>query len=137
MPHCECYYHIVWATKHRQPLIIPDIEPLIISTIKRKSQSLECPVYAINGIEDHIHVAVTIVPKVSVAEWVRQVKGLSTRETNAHFPDAETSFQWQTGYSVHTVGKKALPFVVGYIRKQKEHHKKNTIEPYLEYIEPV
>lgn len=136
MPHWECYYHIVWATKHRLPLISGDIESLIISTIRRKSQMLECPIYAINSVEDHIHIAVTVLPKLSVAEWVRQVKGLSAHEAKAYNPDAEIAFHWQTGYSVHTLGKKVLPFVVNYIQRQKEHHRSNTIEPYLEYIEP-
>lgn len=137
MPNWECYYHIVWATKYRQSLITPDLETLIFSTIKRKSKQLNCPTYAINGTEDHVHIAVTVLPKIAVAEWVRQVKGLSAHEVQDHFSHAETFFKWQKGYSVHTLGKKTLPFVTNYIQKQREHHANDTTEPYLEYIKRI
>lgn len=130
-----CYYHIIWATKHRTPLISNPIEEVIFATIRRKSQILECPLLAINGIADHIHVAVSITPKLAVAEWVRHAKGLSTREINASFQNLEMPFRWQEGYHVLTYGKKNLDFVLDYIANQKTHHSQNTLEPYLEQLD--
>jgi hypothetical protein len=39
---------------------------------------------------------------------------------------------WQTGYGVVSFGTKDLPWVVSYVRNQKEHHAKGTIVGRLE-----
>jgi putative transposase len=136
MPFRVCYYHLVWATKGRLACITPDIERIIISTIKRKSAAMRSPVYAINGTEDHIHVAVSIYTSLSVAEWAKNVKGVSSHEVNLNYPELEPRFHWQSGYSVHTFGAKVHPVVIGYIENQKLHHKNGTLENYLEECEP-
>lgn len=107
----------------------------MFNAIREKSNALGATIYEINGVVDHIHTAVSIPPRLAVADWVRQVKGFSTRQVNAFGPDAADRFAWQAGYSVLTFGKKALPFVCAYIVKQKEHHAHNTLDPYLERIE--
>ena len=129
-----CNYHVVWATKGREPMITPSIEGVIFESIRQKSIELKASILAVNGVEDHVHVAVQIPPKVSVSQWVRHVKGFSTREVNTMYPDLPISFRWQTGFGVLTFGSKQTPFVVGYIERQKAHHANNTIEPYLERI---
>lgn len=119
MPFHACYYHAVWATKHRAPLITPQIETLIFRVIMQKSRKLDSPIYAINGIQDHIHVAVSISPKIAVSEWVKQVKGIASFEVNKSYPDLETRFQWQVGYGILTFGTKRFPDVIAYVERQK------------------
>jgi len=135
VPFWVCYFHAVWSTKNRTPLITPEIETVIIDAVGHKSAKMECQIMAINCVEDHIHVAVSIPPKVAAAEWIAQAKGLSTHEFNAMYPDLDPNFQWQGGYGALTFGAKRLPFVVDYIQRQKEHHAQATIEPYLERID--
>ncbi|MCA9903018.1 MAG: IS200/IS605 family transposase [Anaerolineae bacterium] len=135
MPFVRCFYHVIWATKYRAPLITPDVERALLQTVREKSQMLGCPILAIEAVEDHIHVAVANVPRIAVAEWVRQVKGLSSRQINALFPDRELRFAWQESYGVLTFGAKNLEFVVEYVNRQKAHHAANTLEMYLEQTE--
>ncbi|MCC6612420.1 MAG: IS200/IS605 family transposase [Anaerolineae bacterium] len=135
MPFVRCFYHVIWATKYREPLITPEIERILRQAVDEKSAALGCPIHAIGVVEDHVHVAVTIVPRVSVAEWVRQVKGLSARHINALFPNLEPHFSWQESYGVLTYGAKNLRFVVGYVQNQKEHHAANSLQDYLEQTE--
>ncbi|MEO8392118.1 MAG: IS200/IS605 family transposase [Chloroflexota bacterium] len=131
----RCYYHIIWATKNRSLWITPQIERVIFATIREKASELETEILAINSVSDHIHAAVCIPPKLSVAEWVKQMKGTSTRDINRQFPDLETSFSWQQSYGVLTFGAKHSKFVVNYVESQKEHHANQTLEPYLEQID--
>ena len=128
----RCYYHFIWATKVREPVIDQKIEKVIFEIIRAKSSELDCHVLAINGTQDHIHVAVNIPPKVSVAEWAKAAKGVSAREINLSYPDRESRFSWQSGYGVLTFGAKHIDLVVGYIERQKEHHRMNTLIAYLE-----
>ncbi|RMF81554.1 MAG: IS200/IS605 family transposase [Chloroflexi bacterium] len=131
----RCYYHLVWATKNRAPLISPQIETVVIHAIKEKSVKLESPIIAINTVSDHIHVAVSIPPKLAVSEWARNVKGYSTHEVNAMFPDLPSPFYWQNGFAVLSFGLKTLGYVSDYVNRQKEHHANQTTEDYLEIID--
>jgi len=135
VPFWRCYYHVVWATHGRQPLMTPDVEQIIHETIIDKSLGLACHVIAMSGTADHIHVAVNIPPKLAVSTWVGRVKGASARNVNERCSDQMERFRWQSSYGVLTFGQKNLPFVVAYIQAQKQHHQQSTLVPYLERIE--
>lgn len=95
MAYWYCYYRVIWATQYRKPIITPYLEPLIYQWIKDKSEAIKSEVLAVNGVEDHIHVAVTIPPTLAATEWVRHVKGFSAHKVNGVFPDAADLFKWQ------------------------------------------
>ena len=135
MPYFHLYYHVVFATKGRAPLITPALEDVIYPTVLHKSKQLECFVHALNGIADHVHIAVTIPPKIAISDYVQQIKGVSSRKVNQHTPDADERFHWQKGFSVHSYGQKMLPTVVQYIEAQKQHHADDTVLRYLEHLE--
>ena len=65
MPFWKCYYHVVWTTKYREPLIMAAVETVLFEAIRMKSAELQSPILAINGAADHIHIAVCITPNVS------------------------------------------------------------------------
>ncbi len=130
----RCYYHFVWATKHRQPLITESLEKVIYGIVINKSGELKCHVFAVNGIADHIHIAVSIPPVLAAATWAKNIKGTTSYTVNLRLPETSERFQWQIGYSVLTFGAKHLGFVVHYIQNQKIHHAANQLEPYLEAI---
>ena len=135
MPVADCFFHVIWTTKYRDQLITPEIERRIFARIIRKSMALNSPVHAINGVADHIHVAVSISTSLSVADWVKNVKGVSSHEVNATFNDLPTQFRWQSGYSVRTFAASALPVICEYIARQKEHHREHTLIERLERVD--
>ncbi len=135
MPFWKCYYHIIWTTKHRRSIITSEIEAVLFPAIRSKSDELHSPILAVNGIEDHVHVAVCIRPSLSVSDWVGQIKGTSSRTVNRTFSDLDTKFQWQNDYGVLTFGAKNMQFVLSYIENQKAHHQSGALQPYLEQIE--
>jgi hypothetical protein len=49
------------------------------------------------------------------------------------FPDLRT-FGWQDGYGVFSVSKSKVPDVVDYIKRQREHHKKESFEEEYERL---
>ena len=133
MSYSVCLYHVIWATKNRQPLLTPPVEDVVLNAITHKSTEMDCPVHAVNGCLDHIYVAVSIRPRISVADWAGKVKGVSSRSVNEAFPDLE--FAWQSGYGVLTFGQKQMQFVRDYIHNQKEHHRQSTTFDALERSE--
>jgi REP element-mobilizing transposase RayT len=72
------YYHLVWATKERQPLITREREGKLYGYIISKADELGTIIHAIDGIENHIHLVASIPPKISISDFVQKIKG-STR----------------------------------------------------------
>ncbi len=132
MPFWKCYYHITWTTKYRQPLITPQIETIVFAAIEQKAIELNSEILALNGVEDHVHIAVCIPPRVSISHWIGQVKGAASHAVNIALESQPLPFHWQDGYGVLTFGARNLPTVVDYITHQKEHHAAGRIQPYLE-----
>ena len=126
------YYHLIWSTSFRQPLVTPEIEQELYGYIIAKSDALGCIVHAINGVPDHIHIVVSIPPKISVSEYVKQIKGSSAYHMNHISSASELAFAWQSGYGVFTLGGKQLEIAKTYVENQKTHHQQGTIIKYLE-----
>lgn len=130
----RCYYHLVWTTKKRAPILSSDVETKVFGLIREKSVELATPLIAVGGTSDHIHIAVSIPPRLSVSEWVRTIKGFTAFEMNKLYPDRSDRFQWQGGYGVLTFGERQITFVTDYIHNQKQHHADKTLYAGLEDV---
>ena len=128
------YYHLVWTTKERQPLIDSKREARLYPYIVSKADSLNCIIHGINGTDNHIHVIASIPPKMAIAEFAKRIKGSSSHYLNQNFPNP-TKFAWQEGYAVFSLGAKQLETAIAYVENQKIHHQQKTIISILERIE--
>ncbi|MEH2273189.1 MAG: IS200/IS605 family transposase [Nostoc sp.] len=126
------YYHIIWATKERQPLITSDKETELYNYIIGKSNSLNCILHTIGGIEDHIHLVVSIPPTIAIAEFVKKIKGSSSHHFNHNLYPTSEKFAWQEGYGIFSLGSKQLEQAVIYVQNQKIHHLEGTVNSHLE-----
>lgn len=132
MAYWQLFYHAVWATKDRQPLITEEIEPIIYKLMREKAVELGGAVFAINGIFDHVHFVGSIPPRIAVADFLGQVKGATSFRLNRQRSPALTKFAWQEKYGVFSFDGKRLPNVVAYVENQKHHHRERTLIPVLE-----
>src|SRR5689334_14777392 len=92
----DLYYHCIWSTKNREPTITEAVEEVIYGYIRGKCSSMNVLVHALNGPEDHVHLACSIPPTISIADFLHKVKGSSGHEAN-QFLGATGSF-WQPKY---------------------------------------
>ena len=115
------YIHLVWATWDRQPLIAAELERRLHRNIESQARELGCVVLGLNGTEDHVHLLVSLPTTISIAELVKQVKGVSSRFVNDVLRP-EAYFKWQGSYGAFTVSPGDLDRLVNYIQRQKEHH---------------
>ncbi len=132
MPLWELYYHFVWATHDRLPLITPDREASLYRFLHHKTNELGGYLHAVGGIEDHLHMIVSISPSLALSQYVRLIKGSSSRYVNANHPNLNTKFGWQNEYGVFSINKKNLELAIAYVQNQKSHHADNAIFPHLE-----
>jgi putative transposase len=134
--YAEINLHIVWHTKGSLPLLNPAVEARAHHHIKHYVLQTEgCLFHEVGGTENHIHLAVSVPPTLLISEWIGKIKGACSYYTNKEAPNRNKALEWQTGYGVISFGSKDLPWVINYIRNQKEHHAKRTTYERLERLE--
>lgn len=121
----QIFYHVVFSTKHREPTLTKahckDLYNYIFGVTKAKN----CTLYRINGVEDHIHLLSDLHPSLSLSSFVKDIKLASSdfMKSSGLFPGFT---HWQEGYGAFTHSVKEKDSVIGYIKSQKEHHKKES-----------
>jgi putative transposase len=129
MPYSRLYYHLVWATHQRLPLITPQVREPLYATIHAKVKTLDGITHALNGMPDHVHLVVTVLPKIALATFIGQVKGVSSHAVSSMTTEP---FAWQHEYGVLSVSEIHLPVVVQYVVAQEQHHAENRLNARLE-----
>ena len=94
----QTYYHVVWGTKKREHIITDDRIELIRTSLTATALEHEAIVHAIGIMPDHIHVAITIPPKIAVSDLIGRMKGASSRRVNL-----TTGSAVEDGHDVHVV----------------------------------
>jgi putative transposase len=122
MSYWRLFYHLVWATYERMPVINADVEVIVRRCLHAKAKELNAWIHEVGVVEDHIHLVITIPPTQAVAELIGQMKGSSSHAINATSVLHGTQFRWQEGYGALSIGERSLPAVIEYTRRQKEHH---------------
>ena len=134
MTYWRLHYHLIWATHDREPSLTPEREKMFYGVLYKKGEELGLIIHAAGNVEDHVHVVVSIPPKLAVADCVRHLKGASAYAIN-HMDGSDGKFKWQSGYGALSVGERSLETVMEYAAKQKEHHKNGTTNEYYEKID--
>lgn len=83
------------------------------------------------GTDDHVHLAVSVEPLVTISGLVQHLKGASAHEVNRRV--GRKVLEWQRGYGVVSFGKGHLEWVLDYIRNQRKHHANGRLEVRLEF----
>lgn len=120
------YLHLVWATWDRLPLITPEIERRMYRCIESEAQGQGCTILALNGVADHVHLVVSFPTTITIANLVKQVKGVSSHFVNEVLAPP-VQFKWQGSYGAFTVSRWDVDKIVEYVKRQKEHHAANEL----------
>ncbi len=114
-------YHIVFSTKYRELRIAQSMERQIWSMIAGAGRRHGLTPMIIGGFENHIHALVGIPASIAVADAVKYLKGVSSRQIGLAFPDTIWK-GWQDGYGAFGVSASLVPTVRKYIATQRQHH---------------
>jgi len=126
------FYHLVWGTKDRLELIDHERAEVMRNAFAAVSTDHGVFIHAIGWMPDHVHLAVSIPPKIAVADYSQSLKGTSSFRINQAGGNA---FKWQPGYGVITFNERLLPTVSEYIENQQEHHDRKSLIPALERLD--
>jgi REP element-mobilizing transposase RayT len=119
-------YQVIFSAKYREP-VFQDKEDRLrlyayMATVIRNKR---CHVYAVNGVEDHLHLLFSLHQSVALGNLIKDVKLAASAwiKTNSLFPGFTN---WQRGYSAITYNVEAIPGLIIYVENQEEHHKKES-----------
>ena len=129
------FYHFVWGTWDRTPLLVGEIREKAYAVIRSQCTAQEAKIFAVGGIENHVHLLVGLPATRDLPEFIKNVKGVSSRTLNQCYGRAAWSFKWQGRYGVTTVSPAHMKRIIGYIEKQKQHHADGDLWPLCEQIE--
>ena len=114
--------HVVFGTKRRQRWITPGLAERLYPYVGGIVRAERGVLYAIGGVEDHVHCCLRWRPDASVSDLLRTLKARSSKWVHDTFA-ALSGFAWQEGYSVFSVSKSQEQVVKAYISGQAEHHR--------------
>jgi len=136
---CNCKYHIVFAPKYRRQIIYGKIKADIGQIIRRLCNQKGVEILEANACKDHIHLLVSIPPKLSVSQFMGYIKGKSSlmifdRHANLKYKYGNRKF-WCRGYYVDTVGRNKKT-IASYIQNQLQDDIAGDQLSLSEYIDP-
>jgi REP element-mobilizing transposase RayT len=128
MPHtyCSSLFHCVFSTKERRPTIVPEVQDRLWAYLGGIAREHNMKALAVGGMEDHVHVLLSLPSSLAIAKAMREIKSGSSRWM--HEPGELPSFAWQEGYAAFSIGVTQLESTLGYIARQKEHHKRRDFQ---------
>ena len=123
----KCQYHIVFIPKYRKKVLYGqlkrDVRDVLAALCKYKNIEI------ISGAvcSDHVHLSLSIPPKISISSFMGYLKGKSTLMIYDRHPNLQSKWDkafWARGYYVATIGNVTEEAIKKYIEEQSEESRK-------------
>ena len=120
----NCKYHVVFAPKYRRKVFYNEKKEAIREIIRTLCQWKGVEIIEGEVCPDHIHLLLSIPPKMSVSGFMGYLKGKSAlmifdKHANLKYKFGNRHF-WAEGYYVSTVGLNEAT-IKKYIQEQEKH----------------
>jgi putative transposase len=125
--YCRLLYHVIFSTKHRQPLIDAELRDRLYPYLGGIVRNLAGDALNVGGIADHVHLLISLPQTVTVAEAVRLMNCNSSKWVHETWPE-RSAFAWQTGYGAFSVSQSCVAQVMAYINNQETHHRRQKFQ---------
>lgn len=119
--------HVVFSTKNRARFLTEDIRPRSFAYLATVGRDMDCEVFRVGGVEDHVHLAANLARTASIAEFAKRIKQ-SGSVWMKNQPGVSSDFEWQAGYGAFSLGQSQLEGLLKYIERQEEHHRTRSFQ---------
>ena len=122
----KCQYHIVFIPKYRRKVMYGNVKADVREVLKKLCEFKKVEIVEGAVCADHVHLCVSIPPKLSVSEFVGYLKGKSALMIFDKHPEIGSKWDrsfWARGYYVSTVGNITEDAIKRYIQEQQEESK--------------
>lgn len=117
----SCKYHIIWCPKYRRKVLVEDVSIRLKELIYQIAQALKVEIIEVETDKDHVHILAEVDPQFGVNQFVRRLKGKTSRILRDEFPHLRKRLPtlWTNSYFVATVGGAPLEVIKLYIENQQ------------------
>ncbi len=127
-------YHCAFSTEGRRPYIVESLQSRLWPFMGGIARENGMTAKAIGGVEDHVHVLLSLPSTMAIAKAMQLIKGASSKWVHDTLPE-HRGFGWQEGYGAFSLGISQVNRTVAYIESQAEHHRKQTFqEEFLAFL---
>lgn len=135
----SCKYHIVWCPKYRRKVLVGDVEKRLKEIIQDMANEFKVEIIEMETDKDHIHILCEVDPQFGIAEFVKKVKGRSSRILRDEFHHLKTKLPtlWTNSYFISTVGGAPLEVIKQYIENQQTSERLKEKNKWKEYLRRV
>src|ERR1700748_2925212 len=105
------YIHIVFSTKHREPLIFPPYEAELHSYLAGICKNHDCQPIKIGGYTDHVHILCMLSKKIALMTLIEKIKTNSSKWMKTQ-DESLINFYWQDGYGGFSVNPSDVDNVI-------------------------
>jgi putative transposase len=84
-------------------------------------KNLECHPIKIGGVDDHVHILISLSKNIALSQLIGRLKGSSSKRLKEK---GVQGFAWQNGYGAFSVSESNVEAVTAYVTNQAEHHRK-------------
>ena len=123
------YYHLVWTTRLREPLIDLACVRFLCPYFRSVSARYRARILAVGAVTTHVHVLLAGDPQTDFPGLIGHLKGGSATTWNKlHAEAAGWKLLWAKGYGLSTVGRSQVGAVREYLKRQPDHHPTERID---------
>ena len=123
--HCtySTNYHLVMVTKYRKRCITPEMLERLKEISTRILNTWEGELLEFNGEADHVHLLISLPPKVAPSNLVNNLKTVTARLIRKEFKEHLVTVYykpvfWSRSYCIITCGGAPLSVIKQYIEQQ-------------------
>jgi len=118
----KIHLHLVWTTKYRKPVMTGEVGVRVRELIRQICGALEVEIIKGHVSRDHVHLFVSVPPKVTISRLMQMLKGKSSFKLMQEFAYLRQKFWgrhlWARGYFCVSSGNVTDEIIKEYIENQ-------------------
>jgi putative transposase len=113
-------YQLIWCPKYRRRVLVGGVDVRLKAIIADVASQVGAEVLEVEVMPDHVHLLAEVPPTLPLSEFMRLVKGRSSRLLRMEFPRLRRlPVLWSPSWFVSTVGGAPLAVMRRYVENQK------------------
>ena len=130
------FIHVIWTVFQQQKLLTKPVRTVLFANIQKRAEEKGTKILVINGVEDHVHCLLQLLPAQNLLQVVKSIKTESSQWVNEN-KLLSSGFEWEDEYAAYSVSPSVVNQVIDYINKQEDHHKTKTLEKEMEVFQKL
>jgi REP element-mobilizing transposase RayT len=130
-PSVFLFVHVICTVRGREKLLAKPVRKVLFIHMQKEGEVKGLKILAANGVDDHMHLLVQLMPAQNLAQVVRSIRAASSDWLNENRL-LTTTFEWEEDYFALSVSPSSVKQVKDFIENQEEHHKVKHLDAELE-----